>query len=460
MCSCCSNVQTLKNKRLLEKGEMQLRVGNGASIDAVTVGDLDLHLPNGLILELSSIYFVPSISRNIISVSCMDMDGFTFSIKDQYFSFYRDGIFYGSSQVVNGLYVLEMDNQVLNINNMRLKSSRESEILIWHHRLGHINETRIKKLQDIGLLGCFDLESITTCESCLSGKMTKTPFTKKSERSMDLLGLVHSDVCSPMSISARDGSRYFVTFTDNFSRYGYVYLMSKAELSRSFWGFALETTIFMLNRVPSKSVERTPYELWFGRIPNVYFIKIWGYEAYIKRLMSDKLSPRSDKCIFVGYLKETKGYYFYYKSENKIVVARHAVFLEKEFLARGSSGSNVQLEEIQITHESDIDGDFTIPSMDVKASGSWTSKLSSHGDENVVQDTSPQGIMEEASEPHALRRSSRSSHPPERWLGLHQGSTCDAEDPFTYMEAMVRSDSVEWLGAMRSEIQSMYDNQV
>jgi transposase InsO family protein len=36
---------------------------------------------------------------------------------------------------------------------------------------------------------------------------------------------MHSDVCGPMSISARDGSRYFVTFTDDFSRYGYVYLM-------------------------------------------------------------------------------------------------------------------------------------------------------------------------------------------------------------------------------------------
>jgi hypothetical protein len=57
---------------------MQLRVGNGASVAAVAVGDLDLHLPSGLVLELSSVYFVPSISRNIISVSCMDMDGFTF----------------------------------------------------------------------------------------------------------------------------------------------------------------------------------------------------------------------------------------------------------------------------------------------------------------------------------------------------------------------------------------------
>jgi hypothetical protein len=175
----------------------------------------------------------------------------------------------------------------------------------------------------------------------------------------------------------------------------------------------------MLNYVSSKSVEKTLYELWFERVSNVSFIKILGCKTYVKRLMSDKLSSRSDKCIFMGYPKETKEYYFYYKSENKIVVARHAVFLEKEFLTRGSSGSNVQLEEIQVTHESDVGGDFTIPYMDVETSGSMTLEPRSHGDENMVQDAPPQDIVEEASKAHALRRSSRSSHPPERWLGLH-----------------------------------------
>jgi hypothetical protein len=66
----------------------------------------------------------------------------------------------------------------------------------------------------------------------------------------------------------------------------------------------------------------------------------------------------------------------------------------------------VQLEEVQITHESDVGGDFTIPSMDAEASGSRTSELSSHSDENVVQDTHRKGVTEEASEPHALRKSS------------------------------------------------------
>jgi hypothetical protein len=55
--------------------------------------------------------------------------------------------------------------------------------------------------------------------------MTKAPFTGQSERASDLLGLVHTDVCGPMSFVARGGFQYFITFTDGFSRYGYIYLM-------------------------------------------------------------------------------------------------------------------------------------------------------------------------------------------------------------------------------------------
>jgi hypothetical protein len=65
--------------------------------------------------------------------------------------------------------------------------------------------------------------------------------------------------------------------------------------------------------------------------------------------MSDKLTPKSDKYFFVGYPRETKGYYFYNKAKGKVFVARNGVFIEKEFLSKGVSGSKVQLEEIQET---------------------------------------------------------------------------------------------------------------
>ena len=55
--------------------------------------------------------------------------------------------------------------------------------------------------------------------------MTKSPFNKQGERASDLLGLIHTDVCGPLSTTARRGFNYFVIFIDDFSRYGYVYLM-------------------------------------------------------------------------------------------------------------------------------------------------------------------------------------------------------------------------------------------
>jgi hypothetical protein len=128
-------------------------------------------------------------------------------------------------------------------------------------------------------------------------------------------------------------------------------MMSQADLPLSFWGYALETVAFTLNRVPSKSVEKTPYEKWTGKRLGLSFHKVWGCEAYVKRLMSDKLTPKSDKCFFVGYPTETKGYYFYNKAEGKVFVSRNGVFLEKEFLLKGLSGRKVQLEEIQETLE-------------------------------------------------------------------------------------------------------------
>src|SRR4051794_35796260 len=97
----------------------------------------------------------------------------------------------------------------------------------------------MKKLHASGLLESLDIGSIDTCESCLVGKMTRTPFNGVVERAIDLLGIIHT--CGPMSSSTRNGYRYFVTFTDDFSRYAYIYLMKhKSETFEKFKEFQNE----------------------------------------------------------------------------------------------------------------------------------------------------------------------------------------------------------------------------
>ena len=61
-------------------------------------------------------------------------------------------------------------------------------------------------------------------------------------------------------------------------------MMSLTDLRLSFWGYALETAAFTLNRAPSKSVEITPYELWFGKKPKLSFLKVWGCDACVKKV--------------------------------------------------------------------------------------------------------------------------------------------------------------------------------
>ncbi|GJT20617.1 retrotransposon protein, putative, ty1-copia subclass [Tanacetum coccineum] len=256
--------------------------------------------------------------------------------------------------------------------------------------------------------------------------MTKKPFNKNIERATDLLGLIHTDVCGPLRHVSRKGASYFLTFTDDFSRYGYVYLLkhkhevfetfkvfkAKYELQLgkkikalrsdrggeylsqefkdylsengivqnltspytpqqngvserrnrtlldmvrsmfnlttlplSFWDYALESAVRILNMVPTKKVDKTPYEIWHGKAPNLSYLKVWGCEAYVKRDSADKLQQRSVKCIFVGYPKETMGYYFYFPPENKVIVARYGDFLERYLISQKFSGRDYDLED-------------------------------------------------------------------------------------------------------------------
>ncbi|KAK8578849.1 hypothetical protein V6N13_142124 [Hibiscus sabdariffa] len=318
------------------------------------------------------------------------------------------------------------------------------------------------------------------------------------------------------ALAARGGYQYFITFTDDFSRYGYIYLMrhksealerfkefknevqnqhgksikalrsdrggeylsqdfdellkecgivsqltppgtpqwngvserrnqtlldmvrsmmSHTDLPTSFWGYALETAAFTLNRVPSKSVQKTPHEMWTGRRPNMSFMKISGCKAYVKHQMSTKLEPKSEKCTFVGYPKETKGYYFY--NENKVFVARTGVFIEKEFLTNSGNGRNIELKEVQQQQviEPEVEG------------------ISQAVEENPTDlETQP------------LRRSTRERHEPERYgfLVTTHGDVIlvDQDEPKTYQEAVASPDSEKWLEAMRSEMDSMSENKV
>ncbi|KAI3729037.1 hypothetical protein L6452_17683 [Arctium lappa] len=435
----CRNVQELKRTRRLSKGEVNLRVGNGAKVVVIAVGSILLTLSTGLLLELDDCYCVPYISRNLISVSCLDKKGFTFSIGNKCCSFSFGNIHYGDASLINGLYVLNMDNLIYNIDKRDIKSNNSNLTYLWHCRLGHINETRISKLHKDGLLNKLDFESYGTCETSLIGKMTKAPFVGQIERASDVLGIIHSDVCGPMNIHARGGYRYFITFTDDLSRFGYVYLMRhKSESFEMFKEFQND-----LQNQLGKSITILRFDRGGEYLDHAFLDHLRNCG-----IVSQLTPPRTPQWNGVSerrnrYPKETIGYYFYHPHDNKVFVGRTGVFMEKEFISKSISGRNVELEVVQ-------DQNISI-------------QLELTQTSQVIVD--PQSDVERQSDvvTQSARRSSRKRNEPERYgfLITHTGDVMLMDDESTsYQDAMASTNSEKWLDAMRIEMDSMYENQV
>ncbi|GJW34340.1 putative RNA-directed DNA polymerase [Tanacetum coccineum] len=520
----CITKQGFREARKLKQGALYLYVGNGVRAQVEAIGSFDLVLPNGLVICLDNCHYAPSITRGVVSVHRLVENGFVQCFTDFGISVSKNNVHYFNAIPSNGIYEIDMhdlvpnNNSIYNVSTKRAKRNLDSTYL-WHCRLAHISKKRIEKLQQEGLLRSTDDESFDQCVSCLSGKMTRKSFPHRPERATDLLGIIHTDVCGPLRHVSRQGASYFITFTDDYSRYGYVYLlkhkhevfetfkvfknevenqlgktikalrsdrggeyisqefkdylkacgivqqltppytpqhngvserrnrtlldmvrsmMNLTTLPLSFWDYALESATRILNMVPTKKVDKTPYELWYGKVPNLSYLKVWGCEALVKRDTPDKLQQRSVKCIFIGYPKETMGYYFYFPPENKIVVARYAEFFEKNLITQEVSGRAIDLEEIQ--------DEDTLPS-----------EITSEIPMEV------EGFEPPQEEVIPIRRSERTHQAPDHLclnVEAEEHSLGDLNEPTSYKATMLDSESNKWIDAMNAEIQSMMDNMV
>ena len=84
---------------------------------------------------------------------------------------------------------------------------------------------KITKLHRDAYLDIFDYESFETCESYIMDKLPKSPFLGIGERAKGIFEVIHSNACGSMHVQAKGGGLYFITFTDDFSRFGWVYFM-------------------------------------------------------------------------------------------------------------------------------------------------------------------------------------------------------------------------------------------
>uniref|UniRef100_A0A2N9G9I0 Integrase catalytic domain-containing protein n=1 Tax=Fagus sylvatica TaxID=28930 RepID=A0A2N9G9I0_FAGSY len=381
----------------------------------------------------------------------------------------------------------------------------------WHARLGHIGKDRMTRLAREGLLGSLAKVDLPICEPCLAGKACRKPFGK-AVRATQPLELIHSDICGPMNVKARHGASYFLTFIDDYTRYGYVQLiahryealdcfkrfvaedlceekgirrqltisntpqqngvaerrnrtlldmvrsmMAQANLPISFWGDVLLTAAYILNRVPSQSVSSTPYELWKGEKPNLEHLHPWGSAGFVHSTAHKygKLGPRARKHIFIRYSDSSKGYVMYGEHPNggmTEIESRDIDFIETDFPSINDANRDLdlyELEEDEGTLPSSSEGGGLVPRPVIA--------------EDSGSDLQPSGSITLDQDSQARRVSSR-GHIPRRHFEI-EGNVllCDAKDvdePASFSEALHSPDRDEWMTAMQEEMSSMDKNNV
>ena len=110
-------------------------------------------------------------------------------------------------------------------------------------------------------------------------------------------------------------------------------LLFEKDLPKKFWAEAVNTVVFLLNRLPTRALQnKTPYEAWHGYKPSIKNLKIFGCLCftYVPLVRRDKLDKKAETDIFVGYNNVTKGYRVFQPQTKKVIVSRDIKFIETE----------------------------------------------------------------------------------------------------------------------------------
>ncbi len=216
----------------------RVRLGDGRALPALGSGRVVLQLSTTTggwpQVTLSDVLLIPDLCCSLVSVravldkgKAVQFEGNNCSIK------MKDGRTVATGRRVDKLFLLNLRGQ----DDQAAVATTTVPIQIWHQRLGHLNEAKLRKLIADGAVsssGKFDF-----CRGCIEGKLARRPFpTSTSPKTTQLLELVHSDVCGPMSVQSPGGKRYVAVFLDDYSRWSQVYfLRHKSEVFSAFVEF-------------------------------------------------------------------------------------------------------------------------------------------------------------------------------------------------------------------------------
>lgn len=228
-----------------------------------------------------------------------------------------------------------------------------------------------------------------------------------------------------------------------------------AGLERTFWAEAVSTAAFLANRSPNRGlgdINLTPEEIWSGKKPDLSNLKLFGCRAmaHIPKQKRKKWDSKSEECVFVGYLEESKGYRLIQPLTGKLVKSRDVVFIE----------STDGTEEVPI---GDILDESLTDSVGAIGPNSVTTTADDmvSGEEEYFTDDSE--YIPECEVPLStdisVRRSERAPKP-KTYDGfvMFSNESIEAGDPFTVEEALNGPDADFWKKAMKEEYDALMEN--
>jgi len=258
----CSNHMTY-NKSLFTSlshtPKSFVELGNGSKAAIVGSGTISLTIQvsgRDVQIKLENVLLVPELGFQLLSVPTLSKRGFSTIFQNgRCFVMKRDTTI-ASGTLHGTLYKLDVPYEAPQCALL------SSTLDTWHQRLAHVDATTIRNMVDknivTGIKLTRDSSQDITCDGCILGKGHRSPIPKKSmTRSSNILQLVHSDVNGPLETASIGGSRYFITFIDDYSKWTVVYMMrTKSESFNCFQKYHKYAEVHTGRRVNKLNVIR------------------------------------------------------------------------------------------------------------------------------------------------------------------------------------------------------------
>uniref|UniRef100_A0ACD5XBE3 Uncharacterized protein n=1 Tax=Avena sativa TaxID=4498 RepID=A0ACD5XBE3_AVESA len=222
----CCNKDWFSSYESVQTGDF-VRVGNDNPCHIVGVGSVKIRTHDGVTRTLSEVKHIPSMARNLISLSTMDVDGYKYAGGHRVLKVSKGSLIHMIGDMNSAkLYVLRGSTLPGIAAAVTSNDSDDcGKTHLWHMRLGHMSEQGMTELVKRELIDGCNMSKFEFCEHCIFGKHKRVKFNASVHTTKGILDYVHADVWGPSRKTSIGGANYMLTIIDDYSRKVWPYFL-------------------------------------------------------------------------------------------------------------------------------------------------------------------------------------------------------------------------------------------